>query len=266
METQIKDLGGIVYSEYRSISKQGEQFIAEHYAALLISGNLGIIDGEKTTVFKEGDIVFFRKNSLSKYSKQPTEQGIFRAITVILDKPTLLAFTKAQHPDKNFIAPAAAILSVGGDNLLKAYFDSLASYFNEPVPKELIDNKKQELIHLLIRKDALFKNLLFDFEQPGKIDLESFMNRNFRFNVGLDKFALLTGRSLATFKRDFEKIFHAPPNRWLQQQRLKQAHYLIGEKRLKPSDVYLEVGFESFPHFSFAFKQFFGKTPSSMLQ
>ncbi|MDN5284877.1 MAG: AraC family transcriptional regulator [Mucilaginibacter sp.] len=67
------------------------------------------------------------------------------------------------------------------------------------------------------------------------------------------------------FKRDFEKIFNMSPNRWLQQQRLKEAHYLIGEKHLKPSEVYLEVGFESLPHFSYAFKQLFGKTPSSML-
>ncbi|HEY0176632.1 MAG TPA: AraC family transcriptional regulator, partial [Pedobacter sp.] len=189
----------------------------------------------------------------------------FKATTVILDQTILMDFYKEQHPVIHHPVSTDAVLSVGHDNLLKAYFNSLAGYFCESITKELICYKKQELIHLMIRKDQLFKDILFDFELPGKIDLESFMKKNFKYNVGLDKLAFLTGRSLATFKRDFEKIFNMPPNRWLQQQRLKEAHYLIAEKRLRPSEVYLEVGFESLPHFSFAFKQFFGKTPSSML-
>lgn len=68
------------------------------------------------------------------------------------------------------------------------------------------------------------------FSEPGKINLEAYMNQNYKFNVDINRFAYLTGRSLATFKRDFEKIFHIPPNRWLQQKRLDDAYYLIKEK------------------------------------
>jgi AraC-like DNA-binding protein len=35
-------------------------------------------------------------------------------------------------------------------------------------------------------------------------------------------------------------------------------------KNQKPSDVYLEVGFEDLSHFSFVFKKEFGKTPSEV--
>lgn len=266
MEAQIKNLGGIIYSKYNKVNKQGEQFIREHYISLIISGTLGIIDGAQTTVFKAGEIVFLRKNNLAKFYKHPTtSQGFFEAITILLDETTITALSKTQqHSVIKDPIPNGAVFAVEHDNLLKGYFNSLASYFQEDITKELIAYKKQELIHLLIRKNQLFKNILFNFEQPGKIDLESFMKKNFKFNVGLDKFAFLTGRSLATFKRDFEKIFNLPPNRWLQQQRLKEAYYLISEKALKPSEVYLEVGFESMPHFSHAFKQFFGKSPSTI--
>ena len=51
--------------------------------------------------------------------------------------------------------------------------------------------------------------MLFDFNEPFKIDLEAYMNMNYTFNVPMEKFAKLTGRSLATFKRDFKKIFNA---------------------------------------------------------
>jgi AraC-like DNA-binding protein len=90
------------------------------------------------------------------------------------------------------------------------------------------------------------------------------MNKNYQFNVELKRFAYLTGRSLATFKRDFEKTFHTTPGKWLQQRRLQQAHYLIKQKRQAPSEVYLELGFEDLSHFSFAFKKAFGVAPSKV--
>jgi AraC family transcriptional regulator, exoenzyme S synthesis regulatory protein ExsA len=68
----------------------------------------------------------------------------------------------------------------------------------------------------------------------------------------------------ANFKRDFEKIFHTSPGNWLLQKRLQEAHYLIKEKGNKPSDVYLEVGFEDLSHFSYAFKNAYGIAPSKI--
>ena len=90
------------------------------------------------------------------------------------------------------------------------------------------------------------------------------MHKNFHFNVSLKRFAYLTGRSLATFKRDFEKIFHLSPSRWLLQRRLQEAHYRIREKGAKPSEVYLDLGFEDLSHFSFAFRKKYGIPPSRL--
>lgn len=117
---------------------------------------------------------------------------------------------------------------------------------------------------ILLRSSPAMKDILFDFSEPGKIDLEAFMNKNFHFNVQMNRFAYLTGRSLATFKRDFEHIFHTSPSRWLQQRRLQEAHYLIKEKGRAASEVYLEIGFEDLSHFSFAFKKMFGVPPSRL--
>jgi len=46
--------------------------------------------------------------------------------------------------------------------------------------------------------------------------------------------------------------------------RLKNAHYLIEEKHQKPSEVYLEAGFENLSHFSRSFKEYFGYPPSTL--
>lgn len=93
---------------------------------------------------------------------------------------------------------------------------------------------------------------------------EAFMNRNFRFNVSLERFAFMTGRSLSSFKRDFLKTFGVSPGNWLKKKRLDEAYFQISKQHQKPSDVYLEVGFEDLSHFSFAFKKEFGKTPTQI--
>jgi AraC-like DNA-binding protein len=103
---------------------------------------------------------------------------------------------------------------------------------------------------------------LADFSTPYKINLADFMENNYMFNMTMEKFRYMTGRSLTTFKRDFKKAFNATPQKWIIQKRSKLAHYQIAEKSRKPIDVYLETGFENLSHFSFAFKKHFGYTPT----
>lgn len=102
------------------------------------------------------------------------------------------------------------------------------------------------------------KDLLFDFSEPGKIDLQAYMNEHYQYNGDLNHFAYLTGSSLSTFKRDFEKIYHTTPSKWLIQKKLEDAHYLLKEKKLKSTEVYLEVGFKDYSHFFVAFKKLLG--------
>src|SRR5690606_27801355 len=98
-------------------------------------------------------------------------------------------------------------------------------------------------------------NTIAHFEAPHKIDLEEFMEKNFMFNMPLEKFSYLSGRSLTTFKKDFLNIFNLTPQRWLTQKRLALAHYQLTVKQKKPTEVYLESGFENLSHFSYAFKK-----------
>jgi AraC-like DNA-binding protein len=123
--------------------------------------------------------------------------------------------------------------------------------------------KVKEAVKLLLHTLPALRNFLFDFSEPHKIDLERFMVSNYHFNVPVEKFAQLTGRSLAGFKRDFQKTFNMPPRHWLQEKRLNEARHLIETKQQKPSAIYLDLGFESLSHFSHSFKKKFGKAPTA---
>lgn len=161
---------------------------------------------------------------------------------------------------------AGSVIALKGGGLVKGFMESLMPYCEDDqlIDADLQALKLREAIMILLRASPAMKDILFDFSEPGKIDLEAFMHKNFHFNVQMNRFAYLTGRSLATFKRDFEHIFHTSPSRWLQQRRLQEAHYLIKEKGRAASEVYLEIGFEDLSHFSFAFKKMFGVPPSRL--
>lgn len=255
----------IFYSCYHARNREGEQFIAEHVFSYHMAGMLTMNDGQKEYVFNPGDIRFSRRNHLIKFLKEPPANGDFKSISLYLDQQTLRNFAleygyqAAPHKETD------VVLQLKPDPSYVNFMRSIMQYHEAgTISPDLQELKLREAIVLILQTDPQMKDILFDFSDPGKIDLEGFMENNFQFNVQMQRFAYLTGRSLATFKRDFEKVFHTTPNRWLQKRRLQEAHYLIKERGKKVSDVYLDVGFEDLSHFSFAFKKEFGVAPSRL--
>ncbi len=264
---EVEDIGPgwLFYSCYAEKMRVTENFVYEHSFVQILEGSLTFyIEGARRE-YHVGDILLVKRNQLAKATKQPSEGGVFKSISIRLDQESLRSFSAEQDVHAAGPYRGEGIVLLKQDVFSNSFFESLSPYFT--VPEENIDEslrklKVKEAILLLLRMNKGIKDLLFDFSEPGKIDLEEFMSKHFAFNVEMKQFAYLTGRSLATFKRDFEKIFHMPPGRWLQQKRLEQAYYLIKDQGKKPSDVYLEVGFEDLSHFSFAFKKEFGKAPT----
>ncbi len=146
------------------------------------------------------------------------------------------------------------------------FIHSLIPYYEESgtIDKEFHNIKREELLLILLKNNPSLSNIIFDFGIPEKIDLEEFMNRNYKFNVSTERFAYLTGRSISAFKRDFKKIFNDTPSHWLIQKRLEEAYFLIERKNKKSSDIYINLGFEDLSHFSFSFKKKFGLAPSEV--
>ncbi len=147
------------------------------------------------------------------------------------------------------------------------FINSLQPYYNHGIIKEpFADVKREELLLILLQKQPGLAGVFFDFGIPQKTNMEEFMNKNFKFNVSIERFAFMTRRSLSAFKRDFKITFNETPNRWIVQKRLQEAYFLIEKKKQKPSDIYLDLGFETLSHFSFAFKKQFGYPPTQLLK
>ena len=256
----------ITDSCYFNKNREGEQFVREHIFSYQLSGTFEISNGITNYIFKPGDYRLIQRNHLVKFSKNPAPQEEFRSISVHLDQETLRRVSAEQRIYAKPLDRGDFVVKLKPQRLFESYIKSLSPY-HEPGSfnnSHLEDIKVQEAIIILLQYNPELKDILFDFSDPGKIDLRGFMEKNFHFNVQLSRFAYLSGRSLATFKRDFEKIFNSSPARWLQQRRLQEAFFLIKEKGKTSSEIYLDLGFEDLSHFTFAFKNKFGITPSKL--
>ncbi|WP_326492536.1 helix-turn-helix domain-containing protein [Sinomicrobium oceani] len=244
-----------------------EQFISEHFFLYLLKGSMKAYDGNREYQMVPGDYCMARKNHLVRYTKYK-DNGAFEKIIITFDAPFLQRFLE-RHPLKELPpVPAStdSFVLVPKQKLVDTYIQSLAPYYNgqETLNTTFADIKREELLLILLQNAPELKAILFNFGIPEKLDLESFMLKNFRFNVPLERFAFLTGRSLSSFKRDFQKVFGRSPGAWLKKKRLQEAYFLLSKQKRKPSEVYLEVGFEDLSHFSFVFKKEFGKTPGEV--
>ncbi len=257
---------GIEFIESTKLLCDGEHYLPYHCFSYIMSGTLTLSDGTGTQTFRKGDFMFGAGNRLVKVRKAPEPDGLYKAVVVVLDEEMLQTYCKDYGLKERTVIMGKNAFPLQPTALLKNYFDSLFPYFDKKLPENLVSLKRNEAVMLLINENPKLSDILFNFSAPGKINLEEFMNQNFRYNTQMKRYAYLTGRSLATFKRDFQKTFNTTPNRWLQQKRLDEAYYLIKEKGQKPSEVYLEVGFETLSHFSDSFKKKFGMSPSMVRQ
>ncbi|MDR7131835.1 AraC-like DNA-binding protein [Algoriphagus sp. 4150] len=257
----------ILYSCSYQKEQSSEQFLPEHSLGITLSGEAEYFTNEGSYIVKPGTIGLMRRNQLVKKYKKPSLGGEpFKMIGVFFDQKTLRQYAAENDIDEQQPYQGRSVIQLTGNPVIKGFFDSLIPYESHPekLSLKMCGLKTREALELLLQIDHSFKNFLFDFREPYKMDLENFMQRNYQYNVSIGTFAKLTGRSLSTFKREFAKIFDATPEKWVQRKRLEMAHYLIAQKKKRPIEVYLEVGFENLSHFSFAFKKHYGFAPSEV--
>lgn len=242
-----------------------EQFIPDHLFLYVAKGNVSFFDGRQSYTYRSGDCCIARRNHLIKFILNSTTED-FEPVMFCFDEEFLRRFQQKRQNNAADLLSGRAIIDVAKSELIDSFIRSVKPYYSGvmELDADFEDVKYEELLIILLRLQPELGGIFFNFDTPQKINLEAYMNRNFRFNVSLERFALLTGRSLSAFKRDFKAVFNDSPSRWLVRKRLQEAYFLVKNQGRKPSDIYLELGFESLSHFSVAFKKEFGIVPTSL--
>ena len=269
MTNPTEIIPGVLFYSYLSTQRKEKVGFFEHNTLVLqVSGQFTMETATERISMGRGEMLLIRKNQLGEITKTPLDGEDYQTIVIILKEDLVreIALEEQIEIPGKYTGPSNILIP--GNDFLRGYFHSVIPYVRHP--EEMITTalgmlKVKEGVQLLLHAMPGLKEFLFDFSEPHKIDLEKFMLSNFHFNVPVEKFAQLTGRSLAGFKRDFQKTFDRSPRQWLQERRLTEARHLIEKKNKKPSAIYLDLGFESLSHFSHSFKKKFGKAPTEWL-
>lgn len=245
-----------------------EQFIPEHVLAYQISGETHIYHQKGTFILKPNQVLLVHKNQLAKTFKTPAKDREYKAVSILLKEKDCRAYAELFQKNTNTVYTGTKNIVLKPNSFVKSYFDSLVPYLASPSlgnPKMMF-SKITEAIDVVLYLYPELESFFFDFSVPHKINLEKFMLQNYQYNTSLESFARLTGRSLATFKRDFKKIFGTTPAKWLKEKRLEEAYQLIRYKNKRAAEIYIDLGFENLSHFYTSFKKKYDMTPSQSLR
>lgn len=243
--------------------------VRDHSLVYVYSGVLEVVNQSRKVLVKSNECVFLSRNNRVEISAHPADGIEFKGTFLTLPRQFLIRY---YHQMDRTLLPSAQIkrmpsISKLPENLpVNSLFKALTSFFMawQKPTVQYMELKECEAVEGLMNIDSRFCANLFDFVGPWKIDVLDFMNHNYMEELSLSEMALFTGRSLAAFKRDFNKVTPLSPRRWVIQKRLATAYQWINEGR-KVSDFYMQLGFKSLSHFSTAFKRQYGKTPSELL-
>ncbi|HYF29480.1 MAG TPA: AraC family transcriptional regulator [Chitinophagaceae bacterium] len=259
---------GLLFTNYdcpQTIRK--ERFFVEYnLIAYVISGRRIFHKNGCVWDLKEGACVFVKKGA--HISERPDNEGWCVMVFFMPDDflKQLIRENRNSLPMRNLPAvDADHVVPLDVNDISKSFFISMLPYFSQspPPPENLLELKFKELVLSLLsnKNNSRLLSYLHNLSNGEHPSLEEVMLNNYTFNLGLAEFAKLACRSVPTFKRDFKKLFHDTPARWVLKKRLKLATQLLQNTDMSINEICFECGFENQTHFSRVFKENMGASP-----
>ncbi len=236
-----------------------------NFITFVISGKKDWITAGKIYSVKDGDAIFLRK-------------GVYTFRQYFEIEHCVLVFFIHDDFIRNFLRENSEIgipamdetvheqaFPLYVDNSLESLFYSIYTYLKmgREMPKNLVEIKFKELLFNIVLnpKHKKLAQLFASLNQTGKATLDDVMLKNFQYDLQMEEFARLCGRSLSAFKRDFKNVYHSTPGKWLNDKRLDYAGVLLVSSDLNVNEICYESGFRNSSHFNKVFKDKYQLSP-----
>lgn len=237
------------------LNKNVFSFLLDGTKELITHNKTTLIESDKFLLIKSGNCLMSEKISLSNNYRSML---LFFPDQAIEDFLTKYKFDKKPNPNNT------PFLIFKYDRITTNIVENLVHLKNQP--KAFLDIilplKLEEILMHLVQKNGVdfLYNFLHQTNDSNKTFIET-IQKNALINLSIQELSFLCNMSVSTFKRKFEKEFQTSPKKWFQEKRLEHSDYLLKTKKMRPADIYEDVGFENFSSFVQAYKHKFGITP-----
>ena len=252
----VKELGESVYER--------ETFLGQPAISIVLQGKQQIATDHNPTLTASFGKGLILPAGIYVVSDLLPERGVFQVMLFYFTQALIQEFLKEKDIELEKLAPnRRPFLFSCGPIVQEWVADQLR--FLRRLPTEsgpMVKWKTLELLQLLSYQGSpqLLEHLI-SLSLPHGRNFRTFMENNFHKVLRVEHFAQLTGRSVSTFRRDFQVVFSATPNRWLRQKRLELAKSLLIGQDLPIADLAHRVGYANTSYFIQAFKDFTGFSP-----
>lgn len=257
LHESLINMGKFVSTSLIVYIQRGRQIIRDH------EGQDNVIE-EDHLIFLPKDVYFV--------SDFVASHGAFEAMLFFIDDKLIDKYLRTcpvPSPEAGGRAgqavPDRGTCVLPASKQIKRYISSLGEVYDGMAnTAALLELKLLELLHLIAIQDqslGFIRALSNDKHRVERRPITDFMEAYFGYNLKIEDYAVLTGRSVSTFMRDFKKAYNTTPNQWMIDRKVDIAHRLLVEQNVSVTHAALEAGYENVSHFIRAYKRKFGVTP-----
>jgi AraC-like DNA-binding protein len=255
-----------------NINSHEFMYLKDHLLIFVLEGSLNIVYGKQILQVNKNEMILLKKATLIQYERSGNHENsnLFDCLTFYLKDDlvrsfltsTELSISRLNINDKLYTSVEPM------DECLQAFAHSLKPYFKnvaKVAPSQLRHKMMELLYDTAVCNQVMFQQILL-LQNPVRTDLSDVVELNYATPASIQDLAYLSGRSLSTFKRDFQQVYNLPPATWIREKRLKKAKEMLETTGMSVSEICYSLGFENVSHFSRIFKQYHGAVPTSLRQ
>jgi AraC-like DNA-binding protein len=221
----------------------------------------------KEVTIKENELLFLPKDMylISDFIK--TDKSL-EAFLFFFDDDIIEKFLSIKKLKKNIVYKKVSFYKMDINSSILEYMNALKQVSkNQFHSKHFLEIKLLELLFIIDStddKNRLVNSLLSRNIDKNKRNITSLMKKYFLSNLTLKDYAVLSGRSLSTFHRDFKRYNNITPKQFLLDLKLEHAYNLLKDNDKSVSEISSEIGYENVSHFIKAFKKKYNTTPKQL--
>ncbi|WP_184542437.1 helix-turn-helix domain-containing protein [Mucilaginibacter sp. FT3.2] len=255
------DISFVHYAERDSLQKSRVVFNC-YVISFVVNGEKAIFRPSNNTIVSTGEgIVIPEGNSLMAEHTLNAHQ--YSSVLVYFPAKLAHDFLNRHKLSTKQTSVQPDYIKFKQTNYFAGYIKSLQALIHDGqnLPYQLAANKVEELLLVLLQShgDKLISLLQSNKPSPQLL-LKNLVENNLFNNLTLDELAFLAHKSLASFKRDFEKAYHIAPGKYIRDRKLEIARQEL-EQGKNASSLYIDFGYDNLSNFSSAFKKKFGISP-----
>lgn len=265
----VLDGGSVIDQCIATAGDKGTFFLEQHLLYVVLGGEVKLACGKQTCVVRKNEMVLLRRAHSVSYEKQGDKKtGLFESLLFAITDELISDFLTQQNITIPQMTEELGVKVSPMSDRLVAYCWSLSPYFNDPSQTNpgLLRLKVMELLYNVMDCSKNIFRQMLQLRQPLKTDIHRVVEENYTSPISLEELAYLSGRSLSSFKRDFQSIYNTTPAKWIREKRLSKARQMLQASQMTVAEVAYSLGFENPTHFSRIFKQRYGSSPISFVE